>query len=327
MSKPAWQFSWSELAFADKGIVRDLRATFVLAPRDLTTERITALVKSHLPQGNLIIGLASEPYVTGFEGQPQFKTLALSTVEPIVEKVWKSPAKHKVYTLTYDQRDIDYIIDKCRFTKVLLIRGSWLSAFHNRSTYHLLRNKQVSFSFESPFTDELAARDYENVMWPEMIDTARMPSAGSKLTALQMMHSANAAARLSYDYSYQTGIVAGFPHGPDYKFLDYGYNRVVPFQTYALLYGNSREEHFSPPQDQNHYDTVHAEVDLILQAQKHKLSLAGSTIFINLLPCPTCARMLATSDIQELVYTSDHSDGYAVKMLELAGKTVRRLIP
>ena len=49
-------------------------------------------------------------------------------------------------------------------------------------------------------------------------------------------------------------------------------------------------------------------------------------MFINLMPCPTCARMLAMTDIEEFVYSIDHSDGYAVKMLEAAGKKVRRVV-
>ena len=34
--------------------------------------------------------------------------------------------------------------------------------------------------------------------------------------------------------------------------------------------------------------------------------------------------MLCETGISEIVYSLDHSDGYAVKLLEKAGKTVRR---
>jgi deoxycytidylate deaminase len=44
------------------------------------------------------------------------------------------------------------------------------------------------------------------------------------------------------------------------------------------------------------------------------------------MPCPACARMLSQTDIEEFVYSIDHSEGYAVKMLEAAGKKVRRIV-
>ncbi len=88
--------------------------------------------------------------------------------------------------------------------------------------------------------------------------------------------------------------------------------------------GALRERHFSPPNDLNYYDTVHAEVELLLEAQRQKLSLKNTSLCINLLPCPTCSRMIASSDILEVVYAFDHSEGYAVSLLERAGKIVRR---
>jgi len=111
-----------------------------------------------------------------------------------------------------------------------------------------------------------------------------------------------------------------------YKVLASGFNLVVPFQTYAMHHGAAREINFSPPNDLNHYDAVHAEVDLLIQAQKQGIDLEGTSLFINLLPCPTCARMLAETDIAEIIYQIDHSDGYAVKLLEQAGKTIRRIV-
>jgi hypothetical protein len=36
--------------------------------------------------------------------------------------------------------------------------------------------------------------------------------------------------------------------------------------------------------------------------------------------------MFTQTDIAEFVYVEDHSDGYGFKMLELAGKKVRRIV-
>jgi len=112
-----------------------------------------------------------------------------------------------------------------------------------------------------------------------------------------------------------------------YELIATSFNRVVPYQTYAMHNGAAREKNFSPMHDLNHYDTNHAEVELIIKAQKLGIDLHGTTLFINLLPCPTCARMFVSTDIAEFVYREDHSDGYAVKMLETAGKAVRRVVP
>ena len=45
------------------------------------------------------------------------------------------------------------------------------------------------------------------------------------------------------------------------------------------------------------------------------------------MPCPTCARAIAKTEIEEVVYELDHSDGYAVKLLESSGKKIKRVVP
>ncbi len=126
--------------------------------------------------------------------------------------------------------------------------------------------------------------------------------------------------------AFQTRVSLGRKKGKKYELLATTFNPVLPYQTYAMHFGASREVNFSPPHDLNHYDTTHAEVELIIKAGREKINLKGTTLFINLLPCPACARMLSRTDIEEFVYTEDHSDGYAVKMLELAGRKVRRVV-
>ncbi|NTW61981.1 hypothetical protein HGB25_01035, partial [Candidatus Saccharibacteria bacterium] len=104
------------------------------------------------------------------------------------------------------------------------------------------------------------------------------------------------------------------------------FNKTVPYQTFAWHFGPQRETHMAAPGDLNYYDTIHAEANLIVAAAKNCTNLSGTTLFINLLPCPNCAKILCETDINEVVYSLDHSDGYAVALLEKAGKTVRRLI-
>jgi len=104
-------------------------------------------------------------------------------------------------------------------------------------------------------------------------------------------------------------------------------NRVVPYQSYLLHHGAIHETMFAPANDLNFYDTNHYEVELLLDALHTKIDLTGATIFANVMHCPTCARMLSRTGIAEFVYAQDHSDGYAVRLLEAAGKKVRRIVP
>lgn len=313
-------WDWNDVAFASKRPINALKATFVAAPREISAARLTQLIKTYLPQGNILLGLAKEPFVTGFEGQPQFRTLQHPAVQPIIEKVNNSPAKHKIATLAYAQRDLLHVINGLSMRHVIFINGSWKYSFHTQAPYYALVQKKVPYTMISPFAD-----DTEAIAYAVQTKLLQPPASGT-YDEQEMLGVAAQAAKQSYDYSFQTGVSLGRKKGGKYTLLATTFNPVVPYQTYAMHHGASREVHFSPPNDLNHYDTTHAEVELILKAQQEKIDLRGTTLFINLLPCPACARMLSRSEIAELVYHEDHSDGYAVKMLELAGKKVRRVV-
>lgn len=315
---------WAELAFDNKKTVRELRGIFIAAPRELSTKRFTQLVKTYLPQANLVVGLAKEPYIDGFDGQQQFRTLQQTTIEPIIHKVNASPSKHKIYTLHYFQREAPHLLPKLGFQKVILVNGSWLHSFHTRAEYYTLVNAKIPYEMVSPFVSEQEAMEYAKHMATELPQQPKAV-AGDEVA---MLAQAQIAARHSFDYCFQTGIALGKKQADaKYKLLFATYNHIVPYETYAMHHGADREQNFSPPHDLNHYDTVHGEVDVIITAGKQGIDLRNTTLFINLMPCPTCARMLGRTDIAELVYSLDHSDGYAVRMLEKAGKVVRRVVP
>jgi deoxycytidylate deaminase len=334
VTKIKYTFDWTELAFASKKPVRSLKATFIAAPRELSTERFKEFVKEYLPKGNVVLGIAKEEYIDGFEGQPQFRTLKLEDVQELIDIVNRRKAiPHHIYTINYFQRELPFLIDELNFSSVVLVRGSWQYMFHTSPAYYRLMQSKIKYVMTSPFTDETEAREYSKKIdriyerWE--IDYFHHDGYSEKA----MFELAATAAKLSFDYNFQTGLAIGRKIGSTtendeqrYRALGVAYNEVVPFSTYAMHYGNVREIHLSPPNDLNYYDTNHAEVDLIVGAVKHKVDLTGTTLFINLLPCPTCARMLSKTDIEEIVYSVDHSEGYAIKMLEAAGKKVRRVV-
>lgn len=318
-----YEFDWSDLAFASKKPLKELKATFIAAPREISVKRFTQIVKEYLSSGPIILGIAKEDFVAGFEGQLQFKTLKQKTVQEIINKVNHSAVKHKVYTVHYFQRDLLPIVEKLNFKRAVFINGSWKYAFHNLEIYQLLIRQRLLYSLVSPFADEREAKAYAKKLGRKLntvIDTNKSWSEKDLIALTQQ------AADQSYDYNFQTGVTLAKKQAGKYNLLAQAHNKVVPYETFAMHCGASREANFSPPHDLNHYDTVHAEVELMLTALKQKLSLKDASVFINLLPCPPCARMLADTDIKEVIYQNDHSDGYAVKLLEKAGKKVRRVV-
>lgn len=317
-------YDWSELAFASKKPLHDLNATFIIAPRELSPARFKQLVKEYLPKGNLLLGLAKETHVAGFEGQPQFRTLDLKSVQPIIDQVNKSDAKFKIYTLAYFQRELPFLLEKLKFQKVVGINGSWRLSFHLRPEFYTLTSRKIDYELVSPFASEDEARACASKLDKQL--AANLPAKNTVGSAQEMLALAGKVARNSFDYTFQIGAVLAKRSGGKYKLLAASPSKVVPFSTSAMHFGSARERHFSAPGDLNFYDTVHAETEIIIAAGRQKIDLAGTSLFINVLPCPTCGRNLAETDIAEIIYSEDHSDGYSLKLLELAGKKVSRMV-
>lgn len=315
-------FDWSDFAFGSRKTLSALNAFYIPAPREMSPKRFAQLVKAYLPKGNILLGLSKEYFVAELEGQPQFATLQAKTVQPIINKVNAAKTPHKIYTLRHSQRDTVFIFEKVRFQRVLLIRGSWYRAFHFRPEYYALVNRGMPYDMLSPFAEEQEAMQY-----PAGALLPPLPTEG-QFDALGMLDVASQAARHSYDYGgFQTGVALGQAQSSGYRLLATAHNTVVPYETYAMHFGASREKHFSPMQDMNHYDTIHAEMALVIKAQKECIDLHDTTLFINLLPCPSCSRALSQTDIAEVVYSEDHTAGYAVQMFEKAGKKAQRVVP
>jgi deoxycytidylate deaminase len=315
-----YRINWSDIAFSSKKQLRNLNAIFIPAPREMSVERFTQIIKQYLPIGNIVLGCNSDSYVDGFDGQPQFKLLQIETIKDVVSKVNQSKSPNKIIVLYYRQSDILSVYEKIKFKRVLLVNGSWRYSFHLRPEYNALVSKDIPFEFISPFVDENEAIAYAAKFQSNM-------SVGTNpLSELETLSLANDYAKQSFANEQQTGVVIAKKAGDKYKPLIGAYNKTVPYLTFAWHFGALRERHLSPPGDLNYYDTVHAEIMLLIQSQKLGLKLTNTSLFINLLPCPTCARMLCETDIDEIVYSLDHSEGYAVALLERAGKRVSRLI-
>lgn len=317
-------FDWNDLAFASKKPLSSLKATFIMAPRELSETRLKQIVKQYLSLGNVVLGISSEPFVVGFEDQQQFKMLRYSEgniVNKLVSKIAEANTPYKMYILQYFQRDIQYVVDKIVFTKFVSVNGSYKLAFHNLPVYYSLTRKSIPIDHISPFIDENEAEEYERDHKQSLDISTR-----NTMTENEVMEVVDNIKKSSFDYCTQVGAALVKKIGNKYKLLARDYNAVVPKQWQILHYGSEREKSFSPPQDINHHDTIHAEMRLLINSARNKIPLDGTSLFINLMPCPACARTLSQTDIEEFVYQFDYAEGYGVGLLEKCGKKVRRLV-
>lgn len=323
MATTEYHFDWADLAFGSKKTVSALKATFIQAPREMSQARLKQLIKTYLPKGNIVIGLAKEQHIDGFENQLHFKTLQQADIDALVQKVNAAPQAAKIYTLDYFQREITFIYEQIKFRLVVLVNGSWKYSYHTQAPFYALVKNGIHYEFVSPFADEDEAQNYARLTEKKLHASYVMPKG--LLTADEMMSYVTEVAKLSFDNSSQVGAVVGKAEKGKYRFLIMAYNKVVPYQTYAMHHGASREANFSPVNDQNHYDAVHAEIQVLLEAIRHIIDLKDTTLFINVLPCPTCARMIADSPIKEVIYKLNHSSGYANNLFTRAAKKITQV--
>ena len=61
--------------------------------------------------------------------------------------------------------------------------------------------------------------------------------------------------------------------------------------------------------------TAHAEENTIVQAARFGVSLKGATLYCNMTPCYTCAKMIITAGIKRVVARNDYHAGEASKAM------------
>lgn len=315
------QYSWETFTEDNRRECRQAHATLVLAPRELSKARLTRLLKELLAKSNVIFGVSTEGFVRGFEGQPQFTMLSSEVVASFEQKAADAHSSRTLALLHYPQSAVDEVIRAVRPARVVVVRGSYQYVFHRSSTHALLSKRAVPYELVSPFCDEHEASEYLAHVEP-LLPTIK-PQTGDEAAMFQL---ADVVAKRSFDYSFQTGAVLAHAESDGtFRMADAACNEVVPFQTYALWHGNAREMHEAAFQDTTHYDTIHAEMNLLARAATRGDSLTGAHLFINLLPCPACARTLCKTGIAEVVYREMHSDGYALELFAACGIKTRRM--
>lgn len=85
----------------------------------------------------------------------------------------------------------------------------------------------------------------------------------------------------------------------DNRIIGIGYNGLPKGLDDDQFNWNNNKEDFL---NSKYAYVVHAEANAILNATSN---LAGSTLYVTLFPCNECAKIIAQSGIQEIVYVSD----------------------
>ncbi|MEI6462787.1 MAG: deaminase [bacterium] len=313
---------WSDIAFK-KDLPFAKPYTFISGSRDMSYERILELFKENIRSGDIVWGIYEEDYIVGFDGQIQFKTLSSSVLKQFEKKIENANIPRKIYFVKYSQKDSTFLIDKIRPTKAIFINTSWQGVFHRTEVFYGLYKREIKYDLVSPFTSEDEAKEYYSNLEPDLNKLSDISSnlKKKKLSNTEIFKLIDSVSKRSFDHTFQVGEVLAKNGIP----LLTTWNKCVPYETYPMHFGSLREKNFSPPGDLNNYDTIHSEINLLLEAIKKKSDLKDTSLYINLLPCPTCAKAIACSDIQTIYYKLDHSEGYAYKLLTQMGKKCIRV--
>ncbi len=311
-------YKWSEIKASDLKQFTQKKPIFILGPREISAKRIIQLSKKIVTKKPIVWGCVTEKYIAGLENSPQFKTLSLKRLKEALKKLPKNTQK-SIFILTYPQKKAVKILKQGNWSAVIGINGSWHRAFHYRDEYQTITEKKTLYKLVSSFTNKAEALNYFQKIKPTLPKVEA--EAGKKYTDQKLIEFARQASLRSFDYTFQTGAVLA----KDNKFLLATHNKVVPYETYMLHKGATKEKNLTGFQEPGHYDTSHAEQEMLIQIHEQGIDLDGCSLYINLMPCPACARLLSSTPLKEVVYQHEHSDGYAKELLEKAGKGVRSI--
>ena len=70
--------------------------------------------------------------------------------------------------------------------------------------------------------------------------------------------------------------------------------------------------------------STHAEQNAIVQASRHGVAIAGSTLYCTAHACLTCAKLLINAGITRVVYEDPYPDELAIELFREAGTQVER---
>jgi deoxycytidylate deaminase len=314
-------YDWSEIVFQSKSELKDKDYIFIAGSREISKKRLVQIIKEYLPNGNLLIGILKSEYIDGFEGQPQFRSMNKEVIESVLKKIAAAKLPNTVDALEYSQQDLNFILEKLKPKRAVFINGSWKRMFHLREEFYTLSKHGIKHDLISPFVDEEEAIEYYS-NFKILNSKSQIFDTEVSYSDQEIFNILDKEAAQSFATDFQTSCA--LVQKGHIKII--AHNEVVPYETYAMHFGSVKEKNFSPSNDLNHFDTNHAEMVTLLKSIHNQVNIKECSLYINLMPCPTCARILSKSGITEVIYMHDHSEGYAAKLFEKSGIKVRRFI-
>lgn len=111
----------------------------------------------------------------------------------------------------------------------------------------------------------------------------------------------------------------------DKRILATGYNGAPHGMRHCSEIGCLREK-LNIPSGERHEicRALHAEMNALLQAATHGVSVEGAVIYCTNQPCVLCAKMLINVGIKKIFMAEGYPDSLALEMLEEAGVTLVR---
>lgn len=324
---------WNKLSDKNKkrlAKVRDL--TFVAGPIRISKKRFKQ-IKTNLVDGTLLFGCLKDDEIPGLEGSPQFRPLRLQELRKALGRRLKAKGpRSKALILYHFHKDSKYIIKELKPAKVIFVNGSWAGQIHYRSEYWKALEVGAKMELVSPFTSEREAKNFEREAGSP---STSLRTSGKRMAKLylktkkysdrELLGIARSVAKASWDWIGQIGTVLA----RNGKVLAVAYNRVVPYQAYQMHFGSIREKRHIPAQEMLETQlTNHAESEILEIARRQRINLKGSTLYINIFPCPICAKMLSRTEVERIVYSQDHNLGNDIgyKVLEMSGKKLKRVV-
>lgn len=313
-------FKWSELTGVEKKLLNQEDLIFIAGSREMSARRIGELFAYYIKKGNILWGCLEEDYIEGFKKQPHFRTLKVSKLEKTLQQFEKFKLKNQCSIVQYKQGDICEILEIIPLKRALFINGSWKIVFHRRPEFEVLSTKNIPYKLTSPFVDDEEAVNYSKKIRPELEDLF-FYETDNVYSDHELMQLAHKISKRSFDYTWQTGVVIA----KEGKVLVTGHNKILPYETYSMHNGTPPERDKALLHQVTHSDAIHAEINALVKALNSQIDLEGTSLYINLLPCPVCAKAIAESKVSEVVYENDHFGGYGKELLERMGKKVRKL--
>lgn len=103
------------------------------------------------------------------------------------------------------------------------------------------------------------------------------------------------------------------------------YNKHYPNDLGLNVFGDPRFN-FKAGQHIEHCSAIHSEAWAIAQAAREGISLKGMNILVSDFPCPVCAKSLAETGINNLIFVQGYSVVDGKETLESKGVTIKKLI-